>query len=44
MNPQEVTINKRGQVVSGLKQAGGGNNGHEHRFKINVCYKQDNGL
>jgi hypothetical protein len=27
MNPQEVTINKRGQVVSGLKQASGRTDG-----------------
>jgi hypothetical protein len=27
-------------VVSGLKQAGVGTNGHEHRDQINICYKQ----
>ena len=30
----------RGLMVSGLKQVGGGTDGHEHRYQIIVCYNQ----
>ena len=39
-NPRETVINGWGQVSSGLKQAGGGTDGHQHRHKISSCYKQ----
>jgi hypothetical protein len=34
-----TSINARGLVVSGLKQAGGGTDGHQHRDQINLCSK-----